>query len=651
MNRTVGRRYLPVVLMASSLAIASACSSSAGPTAAPAPTAGSPSSGTPSVAPTAPAAAAPVVPVAPAAEAGALSISDGGADLTVGTATVHLPSTATDVAWSPDGSEIAYIDADGNVAVASWDGSGVQVLTKTDASVLRAQPEWLNRGATVVFSERDSKGVWNLNAVYPGTRMLNSSIPPLLEVGGLFQTSHHDHSASTAYQAGPGGTEGHDLMVWQHDATVGAQVWIVDHNQREAENVFLVAGAEPALSPDGKSVAYVGKNGQLYVTSATKSSKPVSTQITFGLKGIVHPVWTPDGTRVTFATATDIESVSTKLAPGVTTNKPTVLSPKPGVPSYVSLSATTVSRLTGADPIADSIAVSKQLWNVNNTKLNAPNEIDSSVSAVTLVSAADPTVLAHIAALGRNLGPVLFTDGKTLDPRTAAEIKRTLGKPAYAGQGLVIKIYGGTDVMSPAIQTAAAKLGYPVSRTTGVATKQILFNSVIVVSDTDQAALANLIHLYQDNRVVLVHGATLTTAQQALFRSSGNGSALKVYVAGADARTAVAASWTRKPTNMQIIDLPTSLPDESVMFQPYFMNSVTLVAADDWESMTLANLGAVTVIVVDKDGTLSAAAVTWLRANAATIDTVNAYGSTSNVSAATLASAVAAVSGPAGSKS
>jgi hypothetical protein len=50
--------------------------------------------------------------------------------------------------------------------------------------------------------------------------------------------------------------------------------------------------------------------------------------------GLTHPVWSPDGSRLAFGTASDVESVAATLAPGATSNPARVESPSPGVPSY-----------------------------------------------------------------------------------------------------------------------------------------------------------------------------------------------------------------------------------------------------------------------------------------------------------------------------
>jgi hypothetical protein len=630
MNHKVGRRYLPAVMMASTLAVASACASttgSGGLSAQPGANGGTKASATPKP--------------ATAAVAGALTISDGSADVTVGTMDLHLPSTATDVSWSSDGSRITYVDANGDIATALADGSDVRVLTKTNPSVLRAQPVYAVGGYQIVFSERGKDGVWHLKTVEAGTRRIGDLTPDEMDAG--MDLTGHDHAATSAYLAStPGVGNGVNLLAFEHDAKAGAEVWIIDYNQREPDSSKLLDGSHPALSPDGKSIAYIGKNNQLCVALVAKPKS--ATQVTFGVNGIAHPVWTADGTHLTFATATDVESVAAKLAPGVTTNPTTVVSPKVGVASYVPHSSDSGFRLTGSDPIADSITLSKQTYNLTNAKTNVPSQGNLSMpDTVTLVSTADPTALDNADSLIAN-GPVLFTDGKTLDPRTAAEITRALAKPSFAGQQLTVALYGSPAVMSPAIETAAKALGYTVTRISP-RLPQPSGLPVVVASDTDPAVLANLAHLGQNATLIRLHGSSsLTAAQRALFVATP-GQPLQVYTAGADAQAAVAANWSGKPA-LKVTNLPASPSDESLMFQPYDTTSVTLVAAGDWKTQMLANQSGGLAIVLGADGTLSPAVLTWLHANAPTLATVNAYGGTSEISDATLAAAVAAISGP-----
>ncbi|HMC72653.1 MAG TPA: hypothetical protein VKJ07_26095, partial [Mycobacteriales bacterium] len=77
---------------------------------------------------------------APVYTASVPTISDGTDKVVIGGVTVTFPSTVTDAAWSPDGTRLAYVDGDGNVATARSEGSGALVLTQAKPGVKRAQP-------------------------------------------------------------------------------------------------------------------------------------------------------------------------------------------------------------------------------------------------------------------------------------------------------------------------------------------------------------------------------------------------------------------------------------------------------------------------------------------------------------------------------
>ena len=634
MNRRIMHRHLPVVMMATTLAVASACSSAKG----------SDASGLSPTGSSTPSASGSPAP-ATAAVAGVLTVSNGSSDVAVGTADLTFASSVTDASWSADGSRIAYVDGDGNIATARPDGSDVVVMTKTSKNVKRAQPTWT--GGEIVFSERGTDKVWRLKNIIPGPITLDSHVLPVgdLDVDGQ-PSGGHDQSPTSAYLAPNGAKDGVDLLAYEHDAAKGPQVWIVDYNQRSPEATLLIAGTKPALSPDGKSLAYVGTNDQLYVTPVAKASKSASVQITFGVKGITNPVWSPDGTRVAFATPTDIESVTAKLATGVTTNPVKIESSKPGTPSFVPTVTDSVVTVAAGDPIAESIAISQQVWNLQNSKVNLPSQGNLSLpSTVTLVSTSDKSALAAVGQDWARSGPILFTDGKTLDTRTAAEIKRALGKPGDPSQKLTVQVRGDSSVISDSVMQAAKALGYPVVRIKNSAEQDILTPTIIVASDTDQAVLGNLASLSESYAVILVHGSTLSTAQKAVFYSGA-----EVHTIGAAAHAAVAASWATKP-GLTVSALPDNVIDESIAIAPQYQDPIDVVTAGDWQGMLLANAGGNAVIVIGSDATLSSSATKWFSEKGPYIANINVIGSVPDAAVKAIAALTSGPAGAAGAES
>jgi putative cell wall binding repeat protein/WD40 repeat protein len=587
------------------------------------------------------------VPNSAAATVAALLLGDGAAGATIRTGDIHFSSTATDASWSADGSRIAFVDSSGNIATARPDGSDVQVLTTTNTAVKRADPAWTDGGEVIAFAERGKDGVWRLESI--AARADGIGAPARMENPYLDGSTTHNHSPSSAYIPPAGPSRGVDLVAYEHDAASGPQVWIVDNNQRDPGSVKLLDGAQPALSPNGASLAYVGKNGQLYVTSVAKPKTSTATQVTFGLTGVTHPIWSPDGSRIAFGTATNVESVSAQVAAGTKANPVTVASTKAGVPTYVPTMTDSIDRFTGTDPIADSIAVSQQIWNLTNLKINIPSQsYFSPPTVVTLISTADPSALASVGRFA-STGPVLFTDGKTLDPRTATEIKRALGKPNDPGETLTVQLFGGTDVISNAVEQAAGALGYHVSRMPA-AKPSMSGAEVLVASDTDVAVTGNLAQLSTNFNVILLHGSALSAAQRTILSAEQalwRGQKMPVYELGTDAATAV-QSWSSGKPALKVIKLATDPIDEALALAPSYDSRISIVATGDWKSILLANVTGSVVLVLPTGTSLPASATTWLHRNSPSISSVYAFGSTSAVPDATLTTIAAAISGPAG---
>jgi hypothetical protein len=556
----------------------------------------------------------------PPADAGALTISNGTDSVQIGTSTVHFPTTVTDASWSHDGSRIAFIDANGNVATARPDGTDVQALTGTDHAVKRADPTWV--GSEIMFSERDKGGVWRLKQVDLGQAVLVPESAAEIDSLGGHGASAPSHAAARA--ASP------DYLAFQHGTGTGAQVWIADLSQRQATSHVLAAhGAQPAVSPDGQHVAFIGDNGQVYVADARHpSTAPV--ELTSGQSGLSHPAFTADGQRIAFSTSKGISAVA------ITPNShPTVLSTTRGTASYAPVNKDSVVNVPSGDAIGRSIQLSGQQF------LRA-----GAAPTVTLVSTSDAAALTSLSTINWNGGPLLLTDGRTLDARTSAEIKRLLGNSSAHG---TVQILGDSGVVSDSIASAVVHLGYRTERigyTTDPSDDGPDANMLyLVASDNDSAMLANQVAAASDDAatVVLVHNGTLTVPQQALF-----GPHARVFVTDAAAAAAMAAPWQGIPKpSMTIRRIDANATDESALMSPAAPTAITLIGAGDRTQLLLAAFyqayGGVVLVV--GNGGLPPATAAWLATNAPTIDTVSVFGV---VPPATVAAVGSAISGPAG---
>jgi len=257
-----------------------------------------------------------------AISAGTLILSDGTKVVRIGDQSVTFPSTVTDAAVSPDGSRLAYVDGDNNITVALLDGTGQTVLTTSAPGVTRSRPTWQSN--SIAFAEKRPDGTSALilaEANGCGYDQTPAVHPVSMDTGD--NTSYVDLAPSSADRVGT------DVrLAFQHEEPSGPEVWITDHVARGYNTEKISNGTEPALSPDGKRLAYVSANGQIVMRANMYEDKTV--QLTFGVAKPTRLTWTPDGSRIAFRTATDVESVAVDVTAGANANPTTVVAPAPG---------------------------------------------------------------------------------------------------------------------------------------------------------------------------------------------------------------------------------------------------------------------------------------------------------------------------------
>jgi hypothetical protein len=446
--------------------------------------------------------------------AGALLISDGTDQVRIGDQTVKFPTTVTDAAWSPDGSRIAFVNGDGNIATAKPDGTGLFVLTKAASGVVRSRPSWSR--SLIFFAEKRSDGTSALVAVPGNGCAVGAGSPDAkdwdMDTGD--GTSYVDLSPSAALSERP------SRVAFQHEEPGGSEIWINDTNQRSGARTDKIAkGSDPAFLPDGTKLAFVGADGQIYV----RASEGNPLQITFGADKPHRLTWTPDGQQIAYSTSTGVEAVST--SPGANANPPTKLSDKPGVPTFLAAQRDRVSRINAADPIGLAIAASQARWPaVVNFYQSQSSEWAFGAALTT------PDAVSDAAAQQPYPGPTLLTAGGALDPRTAAELQRILGRvdtsqPSYGRPTITIT----SDAISANVERALKDMGYTTKRlpadvpaagpgdgTCAPQGKGSLFRQTLVVADASSKVDSSIAaHLDVGGPLMRVDGkAGLTDVQR-----------------------------------------------------------------------------------------------------------------------------------------
>jgi hypothetical protein len=437
----------------------------------------------------------------------------------IGDATVTFPGNVTDAAWSPDGSRIAFIDGNGNVATAKPDGSDAFALTQTDASVTRSRPTWSRdwihyaekKGdtSTLMFVSTNGCPVYGEAASTAGTAW------PMDTGDG---TSYVDLAPSAALSLRP------VRVAFQHTEPSGQQIWINDSNIRGIYTGKIANGSDPALTTDGNKLAYVGQDSYIHVTSWETSAgitKLVDTKLSAGpVAGATRLVWSPDGSKVAFETSTDIEEIAATGGPT------TVLANKPGVPSFLDGVQNTLNTVTGPDAVALSVAAAEAGY--PGTSQYIPSQGYTGAWEAVITTPAD----ANDAEPQNVYGPKLLTAADSLDDRVKQELQRLFGN--LNGQHPILEI--STDI-SMGVETQLAGMGFETHRWApgpaqqpGAACGNGYFGQTVVVVNADDAAAAGVAADISDK--VLYESGGVLTQDQINYLQHGSGVLESAYIIG-----------------------------------------------------------------------------------------------------------------------
>lgn len=559
-----------------------------------------------------------------------------------GGASIMSDALPSDMAWSPDGSRIACLEAysagvlrirnadDGKVASA---GSVTDYARPGSPLANISGLTWFNHGSEVVLVQNgtlisvrvDGSQPRNPDASYAPTRMLPGQ------------------TGITAVTANAAGT----LLAFTQNTQTGTSVTLYDATKPAASALQPLAqidhASQPALSPDGRYLAYVpyvpGQNtsSQIWLydlksPASASNPRPVTSDPAVSAS---NPTWAPDGTRIAFTASNASLAHSLKSFPVADPSSLKVEVPTLSLSQFFwrPITHKPVERLAGGDRVGTAVATSQAAWE----SFGGSGSGGRTAKSVTLSRSdlfADALGGAGFAA--HQQGPLLLTDPKHVEPATMAELQRVLG-PGGGASGPTVYLLGGDSALSPDVQKALVNANYHVVRIGG----GNRFDTAVKIAQWDSGTKPSKVLVatginYPDalaagaaaganaNAVVVLTNDKVMPPETAAYLNSVAGAT--VYGVGGQA---VAALGGRPQIALKGADrIATSMLVARNLFDT--PGSVGFATSMNWPDSLAGGALQGTVggplILVDPASGLSADEQQWLKQSATAIDSVQIYG-------------------------
>lgn len=363
-----------------------------------------------------------------------------------GTTVRTLTGSGTQPAWAPSGARVVSIVGD-SVVSQRYDGTDLHTVHTTGASTgAPSGPTYAFDGQDIVYTAGNKLQVIPADASTPPANLLNNDP----DSGATNPTGGNcDTQASSSQGSGylwftrSGGGCGNDPTVYRYNESAG-----------DIEPMFP-GGSGAVQAPANGQVVYTGADGEAYLGNLD-GSNPAA--LTSDGRHYGSFSWSPDGQTI-WAVATS-GSTRSQVKIDIAGATPTV-STVTGTGAYTAWqpqNTVDVGRVYGSSAAATNIAASHWVW----SPVGKPQPGLPTAGSAVLVASGDSVDASLAPALAaRKNGPALMTSAGSLDSAVQTELKRTVAT------GDTVYLIGGTSVLSSAVSTKVASLGYKVVRLSG----------------------------------------------------------------------------------------------------------------------------------------------------------------------------------------
>lgn len=281
----------------------------------------------------------------------ALTISDGSGKVLMNGKAVDFGTQVTDPAWSPDGSRVVFIDGAGDLVVANADGSGQTVAAHNPGGQKWSHPTWQTTQADPQDGMAARNNIFFASTAGGGTLWevptdAHNAKPTQLSLNGYSgQGNTPPPAADNLWPAG-GGRFG--SAVYEHDNGSSADVYVRDNylrqqggiaikNASEPEYVLVGTSADSQGTPEVVFVRQVGAYKHVFVEAIQNSTggapAPARDLTPHATTDCTEPAISPDGRTVAFSTSSGVVSVA---AAG--SGNPAFVTHAPGFPAFRAVS-------------------------------------------------------------------------------------------------------------------------------------------------------------------------------------------------------------------------------------------------------------------------------------------------------------------------